>query len=242
MSLFGESTNQTYQDLTIPDCEPWSNLARLKKEKEVVGIYISSHPLDDFKNEMDFFVTISLQQLTDLEPLLNRECNVAGIVNDVQHLESRNGKGWARFSIEDFSDQYEFRIFGEDYLKYRHFLVVNQFIRLRFMVREGWANRETGKVGAPRIDYLHFEMLQSTLENNAKKLTVQLDIQQLNDTKIEELQALFRSYKGDKALFFNVYDDTKKLKLTLNSKRQKIKITSSLLEDLKEKQCHFKLN
>jgi len=85
-------------------------------------------------------------------------------------------------------------------------------------------------------------MLQSTLENNAKKLTVQLDIQQLNDTKIEELQALFRSYKGDKALFFNVYDDTKKLKLTLNSKRQKIKITSSLLEDLKEKQCHFKLN
>lgn len=54
MSLFGESTNQTYQDLTIPDCEPWSNLARLKKEKEVVGIYISSHPLDDFKNEMDF--------------------------------------------------------------------------------------------------------------------------------------------------------------------------------------------
>lgn len=242
MSLFGETTNQTYQDLSIPDCEPWSNLTRLKKEKEVVGIYISSHPLDDFKHEIDFFVTISLNQLSDLEPLLNRECNVAGIVNEVQHLESRSGKGWARFSIEDFSDQYEFRIFGEDYLKYRHFLVINQFIRLRFMVREGWANRETGKVGAPRIDYLYFEMLQSTLENNAKKLTVQLDIQHLDSEKIIELQELFRLYKGDKALFFNVYEDSKKIKLTLSSKRQKIKITSSLLKDLKEKQCHFKLN
>ena len=67
----------------------------------------------------------------DLDHLVNRELSLGGIVNDVEHLESRNGKGWARFTVEDFTDQYEFRIFGEDYLKYRHFLVVNQFIRIR---------------------------------------------------------------------------------------------------------------
>jgi DNA polymerase-3 subunit alpha len=242
ISLFGEDTNKTYQDLTIPPCEPWSNLIRLKKEKEVVGIYISSHPLDDFSHEMEHFINIPLNHLGDLDHLINRELNVGGIVNEVQHLESRNGKGWARFQLEDFIDQYEFRIFGEDYLKYRHFLVVNQFIRIRIMVRKGWTNKETGKVGAPRMQYLSFEMLQNTIENNAKKLTLQLDIHQLNEDKVRALQSHLKRFKGDKTLFFNVYDPEKKIKLTLNSKTQKVKITSALLDELAMQDWFYKLN
>ena len=241
-SLFSDATNETYQDLSIPSCEPWSNLVRLKKEKEVVGIYISSHPLDDFTHEMKHFMNISLNRLGDLNPLVNRELSLGGIVNDVQHLESRNGKGWARFALEDFTDQYEFRIFGEDYLKYRHFLVVNQFIRIRLMIREGWVNRETGKAGAPRMQYLHFEMLQNTIESNAKKLTLQLDIHQLDQYQIETLQDNLKSYKGDKTLFFNIYDTDKKVKLMLNSKKQKVNITPDLLQYLDEKAWHYKLN
>ena len=241
-SLFSDATNETYQDLSIPSCEPWSNLVRLKKEKEVVGIYISSHPLDDFTHEMKHFMNISLNRLGDLNPLVNRELSLGGIVNDVQHLESRNGKGWARFALEDFTDQYEFRIFGEDYLKYRHFLVVNQFIRIRLMIREGWVNRETGKAGAPRMQYLHFEMLQNTIESNAKKLTLQLDIHQLDQDQIETLQDNLKSYKGDKTLFFNIYDTDKKVKLMLNSKKQKVNITPDLLQYLDEKAWHYKLN
>jgi len=241
-SLFSDATNETYQDLSIPGCEPWSNLIRLKKEKEVVGIYISSHPLDDFTHEMKHFMNISLNRLGDLNPLVNRELSLGGIVNDVQHLESRNGKGWARFALEDFTDQYEFRIFGEDYLKYRHFLVVNQFIRIRLMIREGWVNRETGKAGAPRMQYLYFEMLQNTIESNAKKLTLQLDIHQLDQDEIEALQDNLKSFKGDKTLFFNIYDTDKKVKLMLNSKKQKVNITPDLLQFLDEKAWHYKLN
>ena len=241
-SLFSEETTSTYQDLSIPDCEAWTNLMRLKKEKEVVGIYISSHPLDDFTHEIEHFITLSLNQLGDLDRLVNREFSVGGIVNEIQHLESRNGKGWARFMVEDFTDQYEFRIFGEDYLKYRHFLVVNQFIRLRLMIREGWTNRETGKVGAPRMQYLHFEMLQNTVENNAKKLTLQLEISKLKNEDVTQLQDELKSFKGDKPLLFNVYDSEKKIKLTLNSKKQKVRITPELLKLLDEKQWHYKLN
>ena len=241
-SLFSEETTSTYQDLSIPDCEAWTNLMRLKKEKEVVGIYISSHPLDDFTHEIEHFITLSLNQLGDLDRLVNREFSVGGIVNEIQHLESRNGKGWARFMVEDFTDQYEFRIFGEDYLKYRHFLVVNQFIRLRLMIREGWTNRETGKVGAPRMQYLHFEMLQNTVENNAKKLTLQLEISKLKNEDVTQLQDELKSFKGDKPLLFNVYDSEKKVKLTLNSKKQKVRITPELLKLLDEKQWHYKLN
>ena len=241
-SLFSESTNETYQDLTIPNCESWSNLIRLKKEKEVVGIYISAHPLDDFTHEMKYFMTVSLNHLEDLNPLVNKEMSLGGMVNEVQHLETRNGKGWARFTLEDFTDQYEFRIFGEDYLKYRHFLVVNQFIRIRLAVREGWLNRETGKSGAPRMQYLNFEMLQNTIETNAKKLTLQLDIHHFTPNQIERLQENLRAYKGDKNLYFNIYDNEKKIKLMLNSKKQKIKITPDLLDFLDEEQWHYKLN
>ena len=241
-SLFGEETDETYQDLTIPPSEPWKNLIRLKKEKEVVGIYISAHPLDDFTHEMEHFTNISLAQLGDLDRLINRELNIGGIVNEVEHLESRNGKAWARFMVEDFSDQHEFRIFGEDYLKYRHFLVVNQFIRIRTMVRPGWTNKETGKVGAPRIQYLSFEMLQNTVETNSKKLTIQLDIHKLQSKKIKALEDHLKPFKGDKPIFFNVYDSEKKVKLTLNSKKIKVKIIPELLDELEEHKWHYKLN
>ena len=208
-SLFNEETKNYYQDLNIPSCDNWSNLVRLKKEKEVVGIYISSHPLDDFNLAMDHFVSISLNHLGDLENHVNRELSVGGIVNEVEHLESRAGKSWARFTLEDFTDLYEFRIFGEDYLKYRHFLVSNQFIRIRIMIREGWINKETGKIGSPRIQYLNFEMLENTIENNAKKITLNIDVKKLKKEKIDDLQNYLKSFKGDKPLYFNLYDSEK---------------------------------
>ncbi|MFL2604039.1 MAG: DNA polymerase III subunit alpha [Flavobacteriaceae bacterium] len=242
ISLFGEETDNSYQDLTIPHCEPWSNLIRLKKEKEVVGIYISSHPLDDFELEMNHFVSISLNHLTNLESFINREVTVGGIVNEVEHLESRQGKGWARFSIEDFTDQFEFRIFGEEYLKYRHFLVVNQFIRIKIMIRQGWTNSETGRVGSPRVQFLSFEMLYNTIEKNAKKLTLQLDVKKINEEKIDALKEHLKSFKGDKPLVFNIYDPEKKIKLTLNSKKQKVKITQDLLNELDRQEWYYKLN
>ena len=242
ISLFGKETDQIYQDLTIPYSEPWNNLVKLKKEKEVVGIYISAHPLDDFSQEMDHYTNISLADLGDLDHLINRELNIGGIVNEVEHLETRNGKGWARFLMEDFSDQYEFRIFGEDYLKYRHFLVVNQFIRIRVTIRQGWTNKDTGKIGSPRVHFLSFEMLQNTIENNSKKLTIQLDIHQLKSDKINALKDHLKSFKGDKPIFFNVYDSEKKVKLTLNSKKIKVKIIPELLNQLEDHDWFYKLN
>ena len=241
-SLFGEETKNYYQDLTIPSCESWSNLIRLKKEKEVVGIYISSHPLDDFNLAMDHFVSISLNNLSNLENHINRELSVGGIVNEVEHLESRAGKSWARFTLEDFTDLYEFRIFGEDYLKFRHFLVSNQFIRIKLIIREGWINKESGRIGSPRIQYLNFEMLENTIENNAKKITLNIDIKQLKTEKIDALNDYLKSYKGDKPLYFNLYDSEKKVKLTLNSSKQKVKITSEFLNVLRGQKWAYTLN
>jgi DNA polymerase-3 subunit alpha len=85
-------------------------------------------------------------------------------------------------------------------------------------------------------------MLQNTIESNSKKLTLQLDINQLEENKIEILQDNLLSFKGNQSLFFNVYDTNKKVKLILNSKQKKVKITPDLLHFLDQEQWHFKLN
>ena len=241
-SLFDENSDEVYQELVIPPSSEWDNLGKLKKEREVVGIYISGHPLDDFKKEIRWFTNAKLYQLKDLNQLVNKNLNVAGIVNEIQHLESKNGKGWGRFTLEDFSDQYEFRIFGEEYLKFKHFISVNQFVRIKINIREGWRNQETGRLGDPRIQFVNFEMLHDALSKNSKKLTLQLDIRQLKSESIRQLKKELSGFKGDKLLYFDVIDPKKQLKLTLASRKQKVAISPDLLSLLEEKRWHYKLN
>ena len=241
-SLFGESIDQVYQELVIPPCEEWDNLSKLKKEREVVGIFISGHPLDDFKKEMQWFTSANLSQLKELRPLINKTINVAGIVNEIEHLESRNGKGWGRFVLEDYSDQFEFRIFGEEYLKFKHFINTNQFIRIKINIKEGWRNHETGRLGDPRIQFINFEMLHDVLSNNSKKITLQVDINQLESERIKQLKKELSGFRGDKPIFFDVIDPKKQIKLTMASRKQKVSISQELLSLLEENSWHYKLN
>ena len=207
-----------------------------------MGIYISGHPLDDFKREVALFTNGGLHLLSDLYPLVGREMYVAGIVNVVEHLETKNGKGWAKFQLEDFDDQFEFRIFGEEYLKFRHFIGINQFVRCKLMVKPGWTNKETGKAGEPRIQFLQFEQLQSILVNHAKKLTLQLPAQQLDAAIIEQLTADLQPHKGDKTLMVDLIHRDPDIKLTTTSRKLKLDITNELLDLLDEKQVRYRVN
>ena len=241
-NLFGEDSALQVEEIKIPPCDSWGTLERLKQEKEVVGIYLSAHPLDDFKREMKHFSSAPLAVLSDLDPLVNRELSFGGIVNGVDHRIAKNGKGWAIFQLEDFDDQYEFKIFGEEYLKYRHFLMPNGFIRLRVKIVEGWRNRETGKIGAPRMQFLAFEMLHDTLANNVKRLTLQLDLQQLNTERIQQISDIVQSHKGEKTLMVDVFHNAEQIKLTLPSRKQKVAVSNELLAHLEDESLLYKIN
>ena len=241
-NLFGEDSGLQVEEIKIPSCEAWGTLERLKQEKEVVGIYLSAHPLDDFKREMNYFSSGPLTVLGDLDPLMNRELSFGGIVNSVDHKTTKTGKGWAIFHLEDFDDQYEFKIFGEEYLKYRHFLIPNNFIRLRVKIVEGWRNRETGKLGPARMQFMAFESLHDTLEKNVKRLTLQIDIHQLTREKIEMIGSLVNTHKGEKTLMVDVYDANEKIKLTLPSRKQKVNASKAFFEDLETQSLHYKIN
>jgi len=242
VSLFENSDEVQLQEPNIPHCDPWPNLEELKLEKEVVGIYISGHPLDDFKTPLKHFCNAPLDVLKDLNSLINKELRIGGIIGEVEHRISKNGKGWARFTVEDFTDSYDFRIFGEEYLKFKHFLFESNFIYLRLIVKEGWRNKDTGKTGDPRISFLSFQQLQDTLEKNSKKLTIQLSINELDDSQLEDITTLFQKYKGKNQLEFSFFENNEKIKLTMLSENFKIAITDELISSIEEKNIHFKLS
>ena len=206
VSLFGEASEIQIAEPQIPPCEEWTTMAKLAREKEVVGIYISGHPLDDYRFEMKYFCNVRLEHLKQLEPLVNKTLTFGGIVTNVQFKTGKNGKDWAMFTLEGYDENHEFRIFDEEYLKFRHFLVNNQFVFFKVLVREGWVNRETGKKSDPRITFQDAKLLADVLPTFAKKLVIQMNIQELHQTMIEQLAALFQAHKGEHPISFEVME------------------------------------
>jgi len=286
VSLFGEASDVQIEEPVVPPCEDWSTMEKLAKEKEVVGIYISGHPLDDYRFEMKYFCNAKLEALKNLELHVGKSLTFGGIINNVQHRVAKNGKGWGIFTLEGYDESYEFKIFGEDYLKFRHFFIQNNFTFMKVLVKEGWVNQDTGKKSDPRIQFMLVQYLQDVLDDFAKKLVVLLNINDLDKEVIHRLSHLFLENKGDNQVTFEVMeletikklveeqsqtldndgedfsDDAEAMegetatavtvteveeikvvtKLTMPSRRLKIKISNELLIALEKMQINFKLN
>ncbi len=236
VSLFGETSEVQFEEPKIPECEAWGIMEKLAKEKEVIGMYISGHPLDDFKTEMKYFCNAPINVFNNLNDLLNKDLTIGGIVTDVQHRISKNGKGWVAFTIEDYSEAHEFRMFGEDYLKHKHFLIPNSFLHIKMSVRPGW------REGDIRIQFNGIQMLQDVLEALAKKLTLQLNILELDDKKVNAIEEVLNNHTGKDLLNFVVYDMEEQLKLHMPSRSSKVKISQDLLNELDEMELSYKLN
>lgn len=242
VSLFGDASEVQIPEPVIPPCEEWGTMKKLKQEREVVGVYISGHPLDDFRKEMDSFTNCKVSDFNNLDNFLNREMSFGGVIGEVQHRESKNGKGWAAFTVEDYDDSFEFRIFGEDYLKWRHFLVPNSFVYVRALVKEGWVDRQTNKKGPARIQFLSFQMLHDVMDTQTRKLTLKISIEDLDDNLISLLKNITEAHKGEKQLYFEVFKNAEKISLNMPSSMYKVNISKELLEQLDSEQLLYKLN
>ena len=282
VSLFGEASDIQIAEPIVPPCDEWSTMEKLAKEKEVVGIYISGHPLDDYRFEMKYFCNSKLEYLKNLENYVGKSLTFAGIVTNVQYRTAKNGKDWAMFTLEGYDESHEFRIFDEEYLKFRHFLVNNQFVYFKVTVKEGWVNRETGKRSDPRIQFAEVKQLQDVMGQFAKKLSIQMDINDLQQNSIEQLNSIFQSFKGENTVSFEIIEQEKIKKIieaapkagvdeetdfdaenldeiemelptvemetqvitkvTLPSRKLKIRISNELLQELEKMGLNFKLN
>ena len=241
VSLFGETSEIQFPEPDIPSAEAWGTMEQLAKEKEVVGMYISAHPLDDFKNELKFCNAAVANFRGDLSKNVGANLSFGGIVSEVQHRISKSGKGWAIFMVEDYSDSYEFKIFGEEYLKFKHFLVPNSFLYIRTTISEGWINKE-GIQGDPRLKFTEFKLLHDVMDDMCKKITIKIPVQQINQTSISAFENLFKTNIGKQSLRFVIYDAEEEVELDVSSGNTKIKITSELLQTLENHHVSFKLN
>lgn len=282
VSLFGDASEVQIAEPVVPPCEEWSTMEKLAKEKEVVGIYISGHPLDDYRFEMKYFCNSKLEYLKNLENYIGKTLTFAGIVTNVQYRTAKNGKDWAMFTLEGYDESHEFRIFDEEYLKFRHFLINNQFVYFKVTVKEGWTNRETGKKSDPRIQFVDVKQLQDVMPQFAKKLSIQMDIEDLHQNSIQQLNTIFQSNKGENTVTFEIveYDKAKKIpeittklevtdvedfdmenpeeveieipilevenqvttRVSLPSRKLKVKISNELLFEIEKMGLSFKLN
>ncbi|MDH3321778.1 MAG: DNA polymerase III subunit alpha, partial [Flavobacteriaceae bacterium] len=236
VSLFGEASDVQFDEPIIPACAPWNVMEKLSKEKEMIGIYISGHPLDDFKTEIKYFCNGKIDMLQNIDKLEGAELSFAGIISDVQHRVTKNGKPWGLFVFEDYTEAYEFKLFNEDYLKFRHYLIPNTFLYIKTALRRPWQAADV------RVNITQIQQLQDVLSKMAKKITIHLDIKTLNEQEIQKMDNIIKKYKGSHNLNFTVYDVEEKLKLEMPSRTSKINISNELIEELNICGLNFKLN
>lgn len=206
VSLFGDSSEVQIPEPLLPACEEWSTMEKLAKEKEVVGIYISGHPLDDFRFELKSFCNVRVEELARLENFTGRIVSFGGMISDVQFRTSAKGKDWAAFTIEGYDESFEFRLFNEDFLKFRHFLLTNTFVFVRVQVNEGWIRKDTGERGEPRLQFMEMKLLHEVIPSFAKQLVVQMNVKDLSESKLNDIKATLDKYNGDKQVFFDIYE------------------------------------
>jgi DNA polymerase-3 subunit alpha len=140
-TLFGNMSSIEVAKPRPSKLAEWPPLVILNKEKEVIGIYLSSHPLDNFKMEMNQFCSHNLSDLRDLNCLRGKDVTVAGMVTTVRHATTKNGKPYGSFTIEDYSDTASITLFSKDYENFRKFLYEGYSLLIKGTVAENtWKN------------------------------------------------------------------------------------------------------
>lgn len=239
--LFGDSISIEVKAPEPPDAPPWNTLEMLAREKEVVGMYISNHPLNDFQLEIDTFCNSDLGTLTGSMPSLKgRELAFAGLVTHAEHRMTKNNKPFGSFDIEDKTGSQKFFMFGEDYAKFRHLLERNYFVFVRGSVTQKKWSKNPEDI---EFRISHIQHLSEVREKLAKKLTVSLDLSKLNDTMVEELSRVLKSSRGSCRVYVEVEDQQEKMMVSMPSKDAMVELSDELIERLNQlDDVSFRLN
>ena len=127
-------------------------------------------------------------------------------------------------------------------MRFRHFIVTDQFIRLKIKIQQGWVNRESGRLSEPRIKFNNFESLHDVIKNNSKKLQIQLDLNTLDENRVLEISEIINKFKGEKSVTIQVYHEKEKINLSLLSRKYKIDVSKELLNKLDSVNLPYVIN
>lgn len=223
VSLFGDAEETELPQPPPPQTEPWGRLFELKREKEVTGFYISGHPLDDFKFDIDRFCNVkSLSQLQDLKKMSDRSITFAGIVTDAQHKTGKSGKPYGFFKLEDFNDSIELALFGEDYLKFRHFFDAGAFLYITGRVQKRFNQEDNFEVKIGKVELLH-----DIRSKKLKGVLINVQNEQITEEWIQRVLQETDKFPGTMTLGFRVHDSENNFSVELQSKKKKIDLANN---------------
>lgn len=234
-SLFGEVVETEMPEIRLPICEPWSFLEQLNKEMEVTGFYMSGHPLDDYREAIEFFCNTAPGDIKDdLTGFKGKDLTMAGIINMVQHKMTKTNKPMGSFVLEDFSGSLRFGLFSEDYLKMRHFLVDGTAVHLKARV----SNR-FNQPDVLELKIVQMTLLAEVMDNFPKQVTLFLPLEDIDDLLVGTVARLVKTNKGHSPFRIIITDRESQIALELQS-RQRI-VCAGLIQALRGYNPDFQL-
>jgi len=234
-SLFGEDSGAKLPEPVIPPAEEWGNIYALNKEKEVIGMFISGHPLDDFQLEIESFCNGNVGMLHDMEANRNKDLLIAGIISEAEHRFTKKGDPFGTLIIEDYNDSYKIFLWRENYLKYKHFLEPGTFVALK------------GRIEIPpRRSELEFsihsiDLLQTLRETRANSVQLKVSTKALDQRMITDLNKLFIDNTGTCPVQFVVFDPLDNVEVKMPSKTVKVGLNNDFVKELRNFDLEFKI-
>ncbi len=224
-SLFGGDDEVEITEPQLPTkIEPWSKLEELAREKEVVGFFISGHPLDPFKLVINHKCNANCAQLkAGLEPFKGKEVTFGGIVTGSEQRTSKTGNAFGKLIIEDYHGALELMLFGKDFVEFNKFMVKSLFVFVKAKVQERY-----GQPGSLEIKVQKIELLETVKETIFTNMKLKMDINAINEEMIANIDAIFSASQGKCNVEFFIEDAVENLSVKLPSKSRKIGITSDL--------------
>jgi DNA polymerase-3 subunit alpha len=237
-SLFGETGGFEMVRPEPAPCPDWSKLEKLNKEKQVIGIYLSSHPLDDYRLEINTFCNATLADLQNLSEFANRDVCVAGIVTDTRSGVTRNGKPFGGFTLQDYTDSFSFLLFDKDYINFSNFFNTDYQLLIKGKVQGRTYNPDELEF---RIREIY--LLSAVREDLINSLTIKVRTDLVNLEFIASLKTLIAENPGNKTLKFLLIDHDDKITIPLFSRNIKAGITNELISWLEDNpELDYKVN
>lgn len=234
-SLFGGENGMQIPVPKVPNCEPYGEIEKLKIEKEVVGFYISGHPLDQFKFEIETFARNSFTDLQDLENRIGMEMCFGGIVTEVAHRVTKNGKPFGILTMEGYEDNHTFYLFSDDYIRFKEFMVNGWFLYIKgVVVTKQWGDQR------PEFKINNIQLLSEIREKLSKTVQINLKPQSINEEIIDQIEEILARHPGKCSFKVNLMEESENISVDLLSRKFLVSPNDELLDalqDIPEIQC-----
>ena len=228
-SLFGGFDSVEIATPEIPAAEAWSDLERLDKERELVGIYLSAHPLDEYAVILEHVCTTHLNAFEDLTPLANRDITVGGIVTGLREGYTKKGNPFGIAKIEDYSGAAELPLFGQDWIDWGRYMQQGCFLFIHAKVQPKQWKQEELEVKINKI-----ELLPDVKDKLIEKITISTNLDALDNAMLDEMIPFFTQNPGNVELRIQVKDIETQMHTNLISKTLKISVGKELIRYLKD--------